>query len=209
MVYAGLTLFGENVPGQRNLRFGHRSMLIDHAAEHGVVGLVTLMGVRATTARGMGQEAINLILKKSGQTARPSRTEETPIHGGDFRNFEDLVKDAVRRNGAALGAEQIRGLVHNYGTEYGSVLKYAADNAALSGHIGASQALKAEVIHAVREEMAMTLGDVVFRRTDIATGGHPGEDALAECARLIAAEHGWNEDRILREMNALGSRFPT
>jgi len=208
MVYAGLTLFGENVPGQRNLRFGHRSMLIDHAAEHGVEGLVTLIGVRATTARGMGQVAINLVLEKSGQTAAPSRTEETPIHGGDIRNFEDLVKDAARRNGAALRAEQVRALVHNHGTEYGSVLKYAVENTGLSGNVGSSQTLKAEVIHAVREEMAMTLGDVVFRRTDIATGGHPGEDVLAKCARLLAAEHGWDDDRVLREINVLRSRFP-
>jgi glycerol-3-phosphate dehydrogenase len=209
MVYAGLTLFGENVPGQRNLRFGHRSMLIDHAAEHGIEGLVTMIGVRATTARGMGQKAIDLVLKKSGQTAGPSRTAEIPIHGGDIRSFEALVKDAATQHGAALGAERIRALIHNYGTEYGAVLKYAADIEAYSQPIGSSQTLKAEVIHAVREEMAMTLGDTAFRRTDLATGGHPGEDTLAECARLMAAEHGWDDERVRREMDAVRSRFPS
>lgn len=209
MIYAGLTLFGENVPGQKNLRFGHRSMLIDHAAQHGIEGLVTLIGVRATTARGMGQVAINLVLEKSGQTALPSRTEQTPVHGGNIQSFEGLVKDAARSNGATLDAKDIRALVQSHGTEYRAVLNYAAEDAGLSGHVGSSPTLKAEVIHAVREEMAMTLGDVVFRRTDLGTGGHPGADSLAECARLMAAENGWQEDQVHRELDALRPYFPS
>jgi hypothetical protein len=35
----------------------------------------------------------------------------------------------------------------------------------------------------IRRVMAQKLSDVVFHRTDLGTSGHPGEDALAACAR--------------------------
>ena len=48
------------------------------------------------------------------------------------------------------------------------------------------------IVAAVREEMAQTLSDVIFRRTDLGTGGHPGQTELSECAQLVAEELGWD-----------------
>ena len=64
----------------------------------------------------------------------------------------------------------------------------------------------AEVVNAVRDEMATRLADVVFRRTDLATGGHPGE-ALAEAADLAAQELGWDERRRADELADVERRF--
>ena len=50
----------------------------------------------------------------------------------------------------------------------------------------------AEVIHAIREEMACTLADIVIRRTQIGSAGHPGA-AIVEAAAAVAAEElGWD-----------------
>jgi glycerol-3-phosphate dehydrogenase len=73
--------------------------------------------------------------------------------------------------------------------------------------LGNSTVLKAEVVHAVREEMAEKIGDVVFRRTDFGTGGHPGEEALQECGRLMASELGWDEDRVREEIREVKNEF--
>ena len=62
-------------------------------------------------------------------------------------------------------------------------------------------------MHAVRQEMAMKLGDVVYRRTDLGTGDFPGEDALRNCADLMASELGWDEARIQREMDDVRGTF--
>ena len=51
--------------------------------------------------------------------------------------------------------------------------------------------------------MALTLADVVLRRTDLATGGHPGREALAAAAAVLGAELGWNPDRVERERAAV------
>jgi glycerol-3-phosphate dehydrogenase len=56
--------------------------------------------------------------------------------------------------------------------------------------------------------MARKLGDVVFRRTDLGTGGHPGDDALRTCADLMADELGWDGRRIRCELEAVRDVFP-
>jgi glycerol-3-phosphate dehydrogenase len=208
MVYSGLTLFGENAPGQKDLRFGHRSVFIDHAVQDGIEGLITLIGVRATMARRLAERALDLIVSKLGRSTPPSRTSVTPVHGGDIEDFEALVADAVGRDEAQYGADVLRALVHNHGSRYAAILRYETASSELAGTVGGSTTLKSEVIHALREEMAQNLSDVVFRRTDLGSAGHPGETELRECAELVAGELGWDKARLSREMQDLQSRFP-
>jgi glycerol-3-phosphate dehydrogenase len=56
--------------------------------------------------------------------------------------------------------------------------------------------------------MAHTLADVVFRRTDLATGGNPGYEALRRCAALMAEHAGWDEQEINAQLDRVKSRFP-
>jgi glycerol-3-phosphate dehydrogenase len=208
MVYAGLTLFGENSDEAKDLRFGHRSMLIDHAKEHDLEGLITLIGVRATMARGVAERAVDLAVGKLVGRARPSRTAVTRIHGGSIESFEDFVRGALARH-AELPPDVVRSLAHNYGSELGAVLNYAsAGNEHLARTLGKTRTLGAEVIYALREEMAQSLADVVLRRTDLGTGGDPGEEALEQCARIAAEELGWNERRVRDELAETRRSFP-
>jgi glycerol-3-phosphate dehydrogenase len=50
--------------------------------------------------------------------------------------------------------------------------------------------------------MALTLKDIVLRRTGIATLGSPGEAVLRKVAETVAGELDWDEDRINREVEA-------
>ena len=87
-------------------------------------------------------------------------------------------------------------------------MKYACDNASLAETIGTSRVLKAEIVHAVREEMALKLADVVFRRTDLGTGAHPGEEALRVCSDLMASELRWDSGRTQNELHEVNAMFP-
>jgi glycerol-3-phosphate dehydrogenase len=62
-------------------------------------------------------------------------------------------------------------------------------------------------VHAVREEMAQKLTDVVFRRTGLGTVGHPGEDALSACASIMGRELGWNRERTGKELSDVRDVF--
>ncbi|MCE5242578.1 MAG: glycerol-3-phosphate dehydrogenase/oxidase [Syntrophobacteraceae bacterium] len=208
MINTGLTLFGENSEGAEDLSFGKRSLLIDHAREYGVEGLVTLIGVRATTARGMAEKAVDLIFRKLGKAPAASRTSTTRIYGGKIDDFEGFLQQAGRQNGNPRSMEVMRHLAHNYGARYGEVLRYTGENPAWGATLGESQVIGAEVVHAVREEMAQKLEDVVFRRTDLGTGAYPGESSLRACTAVMADEMKWDEARREREIREVMSHFP-
>jgi len=63
------------------------------------------------------------------------------------------------------------------------------------------------VVHAVRDEMAQKLEDVVMRRTELGTAGHPGIPALKECAELMAMELGWTQSQTRDETQQLERFF--
>jgi glycerol-3-phosphate dehydrogenase len=102
----------------------------------------------------------------------------------------------------------MRALAHNYGTRLDHVLAYAEKDAGLAQTLGDSTVIKAEVIHAVQHEMAFTLADIVFRRTDLATGGNPGDQILRDCADLAAGELGWTNDQREAQLKEVYKRFP-
>ena len=66
---------------------------------------------------------------------------------------------------------------------------------------------KAEVVHAVRREMAQRLDDVVLRRTELGTAGHPGDRPLKQCAEVMAGELGWNEAHTRNEIQRVKRNF--
>ncbi|NIQ38211.1 MAG: FAD-dependent oxidoreductase [Proteobacteria bacterium] len=208
MILTGLTLFGEEKKTSRStMSFGKRSRLIDHEREHHIEGLVTLIGVRATTARGMAEKAVDIILQKLGKRRSKSRKAARPIYGGEIDCFDDFLARAIQQKPSALSAEEMKALLHNYGSKYREILKYTEEDPSWAGSLGGSTVLKAEVVHAVREEMAQTLGDVVFRRTDLGPAGNPGEEALRACAGLMARELGWDQERTDKELEEVRNTF--
>jgi glycerol-3-phosphate dehydrogenase len=208
MCNSGLLPFGENRPDARDLSYGKRSILVDHAREHQVEGLVTLIGIRYTMGRGDAAKAVDLIARKLNHRSPRPATDRIPVFGGRIERFESFVQEQQRHWQGQIPAPVLRALVQNYGTEFRRVLDYATENPELLERVGAGQVTRAEIIHAVREEMALRLGDVVFRRTDLATGEHPGPSALAACAQLMADELGWNAERVRVELDDVERAFP-
>ena len=142
-------------------------------------------------------------------TPRPSRSAETPLHGGRVPTFAGLVREIAQAAGPdRLRPDVAEQLAHNHGSAYGEVLQLVRETPSLGVTIGASGTLAAEVIHAIRNEMAQKLADCVFRRTDLGTAGHPGDDALAGCAALMAEELGWSAARTELELAEVRVRFP-
>ena len=211
---AGLVPFGEGATppedddGEQELKFAHRSRVVDHARTHGIEGLVTLIGVRYTTAPVEAPPVIDAMLKKLGKAPTPSRLTTAPVHGGDVGDFAALVAEIEASGFAPAPA---RALAHNHGSAYRDVLRLAqgANAAALRHPLPGATVTPAEILHVARNEMAETLADVVFRRTDLATAGTMTQTALAEASRLVAEAKGWSEDRRRREVAFVEDRLKT
>jgi glycerol-3-phosphate dehydrogenase len=65
--------------------------------------------------------------------------------------------------------------------------------------------LAAEVVFAVREEMARTLADIVYRRLMIGLQQDQGRPLYEMIAAIAASELGWTEDRRHTELEALNT----
>src|SRR5439155_11768398 len=95
-------------------------------------------------------------------------------------------------------------LIASYGSRYRDVLEVAGDRPDWRTRIAKdSPVIGAQLVHAVRREMAMTLADVVLRRTPLGALGDPGDAALATAAAHVGSELGWSEQRRQDEIAAV------
>ncbi|MEQ1656031.1 MAG: glycerol-3-phosphate dehydrogenase/oxidase [Nitrospira sp.] len=206
---AGLTLFGENRPNAVDLSYGKRSKIIDHKKEHGIDGLITLVGVRYTTARSEAEGVVDMLFDKMGKASPKCLTASTPVFGARFDTMDSLRRYVQADCGIERGAGIVASLCQNYGSAYSAVLKYVEEDVNLGEAFTGTHVLKAEVVHAVREEMAVKLSDVVFRRTDLGTGARPPEESLVACADVMAKELKWDVARVGKELAEVQSGFPS
>jgi glycerol-3-phosphate dehydrogenase len=209
LVHAGLLPIGADALVGANVSFGKRAHVVDNARADGVGGLITAVCNRYTTARGVGQRAVDLVFHKLGMAPRLSHSAETPLHGGRVATFAGLVQEITQASRAdRLAPAVAEQLAHNHGSAYGAILRLARETPSYGVTIGAPGTLAAEIIHAVRHEMAQKLADCVFRRTDLGTAGHPGDDVLAAAAALMGKELRWSAARTELELAEVRTRFP-
>lgn len=203
----GLRPVGEASVNPEVATASHRYQIQDHAAD-GVGNMISVVGVKYTICRHIAEKVLDMLLSRIGSslTVKAGQTAHTPLYGGGFEGFEALCVEA--REKTWLSPEVVRHLAHNYGTALHQVLNLAEERPDLAKTVqGSSEVLRAEVLHAVRREMAMTLSDVVMRRTDLGSLGDPGPHALRECCSLMAEELGWSHSRQEQEIVQVEQRF--
>jgi len=185
-----------------------QGQVFDHAATDGVPGLITVVGVKYTTARNVAQQAVDLVIHKLNRFPIPCRTAETPIFGGDIDRLAALDQQFSGPLQSQFSMETRRQMVNNYGSEYCRILNYGQEDSSWLEPVGEQEiVLKAEVIHAVREEMAYTLADVVQRRTELGSAGLPQPATLQNCATLMGKVLGWDEAKTAQELKATTETF--
>src|SRR5205823_10914506 len=129
-------------------------------------GLVTIVGGKLTTYRRMAQDTVDVLNRRDGTR---------PLHPARFLPLQGsagwpVAKRAIVSKGAALGlsSQTLEHLGKSYGANAVQVLDLVASEASLAGLlIDDLPYIRAEVVNACREEMAMTPYDVLARRTSI------------------------------------------
>ncbi|MBN1779929.1 glycerol-3-phosphate dehydrogenase/oxidase [bacterium] len=174
----------------------------DHAREDGLDGLVSVVGVKYTTARDVSEKVVDRVAQMLGRKKSANRTRYLRVAGGDIDRFNDFLSEALHAS-PDLPESVIGRLVKNYGSEYRIVLEHG-DRDFLGG---SSEVLRAEIVHAVKEEAALHLTDAVLRRTDIGSAGHPGKEAAESAAGIMAGLLGWNETKKQTEMENLDTHY--
>ena len=148
-------------------------------------GLITIIGGKWTTYRQMGEDLINKAMLIGGLPDKECVTRHMPIHG--------YVKNINRQDH-----------LYVYGADIPKLQNLIEKEPSLGERLDERLPyLKAEVVWAVREEMARTVEDVLARRTRALLLDARASMAMApETARLMARELGHNKAWQKREVAA-------
>jgi glycerol-3-phosphate dehydrogenase len=165
-------------------------------------GLLTVAGGKLTTHRRIAERVVDRVMRSIGRSVSRSPTRDTPLPGA-----RDAIEylDGVARSeaiGHALPAEVNQMLTARYGSSAGLVVLIAQTDPALATPLAAgAPAIGAEVIHAVRSEMARTVADFIVRRTAMTWRAPASAKAAAPAvAHLMAKELGWDRAREAAEL---------
>jgi glycerol-3-phosphate dehydrogenase len=160
-------------------------------------GMITITGGKLTTWRRMAKLAVDRMVERDNADA-PCRTHEIPL--GLAISPDDLPRvEGVPDH--AYGA-----LAGRYGHAAHEVLRTATERGELAQPIVAGLPdLLAEATFSARREQAHSVGDVLLRRTRLgllAAKELLDDDAAAvrRVAEALGREHGWDEQRIDREV---------
>jgi glycerol-3-phosphate dehydrogenase len=213
LTFADITLVHHGVVpgvmrGGRVVLQGH-DQIRDHAAD-GVEGIVTVAGAKYTTARAVAERVTTQLLVKLQRPAVPARTATTPLPGGTIRDVGLAIAEARRDYDEGLPTDTIPHVVAAYGSRYRAVLELAADRPDWRTRLAPdSPVIGAELVQAVRSEMAMTLADAMIRRTPLGALGYPGDAAAERAATIVRTELKWSDDRQREEIAAVRRFYGT
>lgn len=177
--------------------------VFDHA-EKGLEGFLTVIGGKYTTARLLAEQTVDRIYSKLGLASVACQTAQLPIWGsGPHRHYSDL-EASLRQNNPLIDPAQLVLLARHYGQRVGKLLELATQTPGGFQRLGQHEPeIAAQVLYGIRHEMALTLGDILFRRTGLGTLGPLPEEQLQAIIDLMAAELGWDAQRAEAELAAV------
>lgn len=191
-VWAGLRPLVKSV----NADDKHAARTADLSRHHVVAdrgeGVITITGGKLTTYREMAEDTVDAVVRRlhASRQAQACQTKSLRLLG------------AARRPLTATEGTLRRHLHRRYGSLAGELLELIAEDGSLAEPLvpGLSY-VRAEAVYAARHEMAVTLDDILTRRTRARLFDRARTAAVAaDVARLVAAELGWSDDERNRQV---------
>lgn len=166
-------------------------------------GVVRIGGGKYTTYRVMARDVVDAVLGREVARDRPSRTADWHLVGAADLGAQARIANelATIHSLAAAGSSVAAQLVARHGTEAPAVVALGAELDLLRPLVPDRAILEAEVAWAARHELALSLDDVLARRTRLAPELPDRGAAVApRVAAILGAELGWGEARQALEV---------
>jgi len=210
-VYAGLRPLVANNKSSATTKLSR-----EHTVDRPAPGFVSIAGGKYTTYRIMGRDVIDLAVIELRKLTSESVTEKLPLVGAD--GYFALVQQIDRiAEQSGLDLSTIDHLLNRYGSMISEILEIIRENPFLASKLTSDLPyIKAEIYYAASHEGALTVDDVISRRTRIAFEAENHGVELAESiAEIISPVIGWTakerkssvaayQSLVDRELAALG-----
>ena len=176
--------------------------IINHRKAEKVFGLISVLGGKYTTSRGLAEAAVDIAMKEADLPKNPCRTANTPISGGHVgKRLSIFTGDAIARYKNDYSSDLISHLIEYYGSNYEKLIEVLKKEKCLDktiddeiGHIAA------EIVYAVDQESAIDLSDFMLRRSGIGNCGVPTERVLCGIAEVMGRARGWDHTTIKEQI---------
>ncbi len=178
----------------------------DHVLEESPDGLLTIAGGKWTTYRKMALDTLDHALKQFQLTApEPNcQTEQLPLLGAV--NYQENG-DLELRKTYGFAADIASYLHRTYGDQAKKVAELAATGYG-ARLVENHPILEAEVLYAVRYELAERVIDVLGRRTPLALlDTAAARQVIPRVLEIMSSELGWNQERIKEEASLTEKRL--
>lgn len=173
-----------------------------HAVLTAPNGLVTIVGGKLTTYRRMAQDTVDTLAAR-GLRLHPSVSDHLPLAGADGYGHwaRALPTEATKRG---LDAAVTAHLLQSYGADARLLLDLIdADPLLAARMVPDLPVIFAEAAFAARYEMAMTVEDVLARRTRLSLLDRAhGADTAPDIARMLGDTLGWDDTERERQIAA-------
>jgi glycerol-3-phosphate dehydrogenase len=181
--------------------------LFDHRSA-GAPGAFSVLGLKYTSARGVAERTIDTVARRAGFRVARSETSVRTLPGGGIADHEALVIETARRLHVDVSPETLARLTATYAGHAQAIVALMSEREEHRAPVAAgSEVTAAEVVHVIRNEMALRLPDIVIRRTGLGAAGHPGGPVVAGIAAVAASELGWPRERTLEEITAVDAFY--
>ena len=170
--------------------------------------ILSLVGGKWTTFRAFAEQAADQVLALCGKSRRVA-TVDLPIGGA-----RGLPRDVDGR--AALAAEIAQSvgldcnraglLVRRYGTGAAAIAAHCA-SAPDQPLAGAPDYSRREIDWIVRQELAVTLADILLRRTILGVSGRLNASLIREVADILAAALGQSDAEAQRQVTTFAAHL--
>ena len=168
-------------------------------------GVVRVAGGKYTTYRVMARDAIDAALGTSVARDRPSATADMPVIGA----ADEATREGIARGLAdypaiaAAHPQAAERLAQRHGTEAPDVAALGETLGLLRPLVPGRPFLEAEVAWAIRNELALSVDDVLSRRLRLSPELGEARGAAADrVASILAGELGWSQVDCERQRDA-------
>ncbi|MDQ2628974.1 MAG: glycerol-3-phosphate dehydrogenase, partial [Actinomycetota bacterium] len=149
----------------------------NHAVVESGTGVLSVIGGKLTEYRHMAQDVLDRAVRRRALSAAPCRTRDLPLVGAPDNPGAQ----------APLSVELPESLVLRYGAEAANVLAAATCRRPADPVADGIDVIRAEFEYAVSHEGALTVEDIVDRRTRIGLVAADRERVVAVAQEFVAA----------------------
>ena len=186
---------------QETYTASRKAEVVDHLKEDGFEGLISALGGKWTTSRHMAERVVDMVLDKlqqDGQQKLKASTARTPLRNGATGIYAEFLS-ALKQKHSDWDEEVIDHLAKFHGTGAEDIIRLAEEENLKSPIAIDQPTIEAEVVNAIRSEMAITLSDILFRRTELGTLGPLSQQAMETLLTLVAKEMKWSPEETAME----------